>query len=499
MEKFLFSKPFTEQLAQAGYPIQDLTQEAQKSPKPTRVIRQWTGLPNETIRNGFYQTDREELLPKIQQAITTILEPWLNKPIPGQSDLPPLQVLQLTRQTDLSSEKICRLLKDYPLKFTYNQQELTTNISPIPKPSRPMVKNPNPLTINNASEFNSNPKKIIQKARQLRWQPGSRTIQAAKLQWDRVDMLIRKEAANRAKVSFTALTNNNNEPTDSKRNTSNRKQTNSEVIKSTDFLYNFLTEKNNYQRNNQLNNQLLKSVATATVQTGKLSLWRFICMPEISLETQNNQFKKWQYTFGSRRYDTLTPALPRDQQLIDGLKDRGINSELYFVIDDWEAPYLRTAKEFYSLPKDEKRKALEGLEPVRQQTSQWIYNTTNNTNLEPKDILYFSSRIEFPEFVDLMDAIPLELEPKYSGIYQEEQRFVQKSSPELSLLEKDLKAARRIAQYAVEGSIIIESGLTNGLYLNSEYPVQQVWKKLTLLSPDIPTLFYVKDEEVKNI
>lgn len=103
----------------------------------------------------------------------------------------------------------------------------------------------------------------------------------------------------------------------------------------------------------------------------------------------------------------------------------------------------------------------------------------------------------YKEFVELIENMSLVINPSYAGVLRGEVEFVKASTPDLSDMEAERKATLRFSQYAVEGAVV-ESVLLNWIYLNSEYPVVQVWKKLTFMS-SIPTLFYVDNEAVKNI
>jgi len=241
------------------------------------------------------------------------------------------------------------------------------------------------------------------------------------------------------------------------------------------------------------NRQLLSDLSFKAACEGKLMAWRFMCLPEVDLDVNTLE---WQAVFGTARYDTFTPSLDRDAQFLEGMRNLGIEVKLKIVLDDWEAPYLRSASVFYKLSPEDQVTAIDNLKRLRSSIDQWV--SKNSINGVPVQTLYISALVGFKEFVDLIDAQTLEMDPKYIGILSEEMRFVRESSGNVSEYECQGKASRRIAQYAAEGSIIASSDLGSGIYLNSEYPTKQVWKKLTLLA-QLPTLFYVADSEVRNI
>ena len=265
-------------------------------------------------------------------------------------------------------------------------------------------------------------------------------------------------------------------------------------------IYRFLlsqTQLDN-QKENAENNSLLATVSVNSAISKQIDFWRFVCLPEVSLGVNsNNTFDTWNYTLGSERYDTLSPALQRDSEVIDGMRALGITPQLFYVLDDWEAPWLRSENTFKKLSKSEQKKALESLSEIRDVTSEWI--TKQTKQFEPSGIIYFSSLINYQTFTDLMDVPLLESRNDYKNTMEEEKRFVKESSRRiLTDSEAYAIAQKRVIQYATEGSILANTFLANGIYLNSEYPVQVVWKKLTLFA-NLPTLFYVTDKEVKNV
>ncbi len=274
-----------------------------------------------------------------------------------------------------------------------------------------------------------------------------------------------------------------------------------ETIELAAKVYGFLMGQNKVEnmRDNANNNILLAQIAIQAAISRRMDFWRFVCMPEISMVKDGSKFVDWNCEIGSPRYDTLTSALDRDSEILAGLQQLGIKPQLYFVLDDWEVPWLRSEQDFRALSRSEQQKALEALSGIRQQTTNWINENAGKNSVANSGIIYFSSLIGYQRFVDLMDAPRLESESTYQGVFSEEKRFVIESARRvLTRQEADAKTGRRIIQYATEGSILANTFLTNGIYLNAEYPVQVVWKKLTLLA-DLPTLFYVTDKEVKNI
>lgn len=249
---------------------------------------------------------------------------------------------------------------------------------------------------------------------------------------------------------------------------------------------------------NKENNLLLARASIRAIQKGTMPLWRFVCMPRIGMVAKDSMFERWTCEIGDTRYDTLSPALSRDFNIIELVRRHEITPNLYYVLDDWEVPWLRTESDFNKLFKDEKEKALQNLFSIRTQTKDWITGTTKAFNNVPNQILFFSELIDYQSFCDLMDAPRLEATEAYQGTFEQEYQFIKKADFFMNDFERRRAAMRRIIQYATEGSILANTSLGQGIYLNSEYPVQVVWKKLTLFA-ELPTLFYVTDKDVKNI
>lgn len=259
-------------------------------------------------------------------------------------------------------------------------------------------------------------------------------------------------------------------------------------------------------RGNSSNNELLALASQDAAITNKLEFYRFVCMPWVKLKTSNGMFDGWSYEVGTYGYDTLTPAMPADLTLFNALEGI-VDTKITFILDDWEVPYLRTTdykKPGYSIlssmSQSQQLLALESLEGMREDVSKWI-NVSVVNYLVGTDILYFSKLIGYKSFLELLSEFEINFPENAQKLLNAEMAFVRESARRdkrtMSEFEIRIKAMRRISQYAVEGSILLET-FGNSVFLCSEYPVAQVLKKLTLIS-DIPALFYAKDSDVKNI
>lgn len=145
--------------------------------------------------------------------------------------------------------------------------------------------------------------------------------------------------------------------------------------------------------------------------------------------------------------------------------------------------------------KSEQTQALVGLEEMRKSIRDWISEWTQNLNCE-KNVNFLSEMVDYSTFADLLAAFELEVDERHTKILKQEMQLVREIFPQISDLECRIYAIRRIAQYAVEGAILYPR-FSNDVYLASEYPVNLVLKKLTLLA-DFPTLFYLHDKDVRN-
>lgn len=265
-------------------------------------------------------------------------------------------------------------------------------------------------------------------------------------------------------------------------------------------LYQLVTaESQNPQlTNNSENNFLLAKSCVRAVDSGVLNLWRFVCLPDLTMESADGKFTRWNYSFSISRYDTLTPCLDRDKQLLTRFNDFGISTRITFVVDDWEALWLRVDNQYNALSASEHQSAMTSLNSLRQDMRRWIDTNLSTRNITSASLAYFSSFISYFDFITLKDQLLLESDVSYSGLLADEILFVRKALPELSLPNATRKAQGRIVQYATEGAILSATSLGDGIYLNSEYPTQSVWKKLSLIAK-IPTLFYVKDKDIRNV
>lgn len=256
------------------------------------------------------------------------------------------------------------------------------------------------------------------------------------------------------------------------------------------------------QRNDE-NNQLLAIAVINAVREGRLTLWRYVCMPRTNLIVGENRggFVRWEAEYDSR-YDTLTKALIQDKELLAQISNLGIEPNIYFVINDWEVPFYRSNVSIKSLNEGEFELAISALETIRGYTRDWIAQTCERYGLNASGVYFFSDRElcpEYQEFLDLVDTLKLERAGLAdAGILKAEIDFVIKADKSISGQSAELKAMRRIYQYAVESVFIAQSVLGKGIYLNAEYPTINVWQKMRLLQ-QLPTLFYVTDSQVQNI
>ena len=255
------------------------------------------------------------------------------------------------------------------------------------------------------------------------------------------------------------------------------------------------------QINNPKNNNLLVSSCLEAAKYGKLTAWRFVCMPKTDFNP-NDLDLPWKVTIGDARYDTLTPALPFDQGVVDALVKIRIGINITYVFDDWELPFLRVLdlntgeSPFMALSPLDRARSLVALETVKKSVKKWIVEKLSKENI-PYEIIFFSDLIPYQDFKDGVESLRFDTGSNLQGVFRAEEEFVRKADPYKSDMAVNRAVSTRIAQYAFEG-IILREYFGWGIFLASEYPINTVWQKLSLFT-GIPTLFYVTDRDVKNI
>lgn len=246
--------------------------------------------------------------------------------------------------------------------------------------------------------------------------------------------------------------------------------------------------------NNKQNKKAVSKAIEEAVEQDQLRLWRYVCIPRITIE--NNE---WNLQFGDPRYDTLTQALSFDKDLISKLRAEGIEPTITFVLNDWEIIYLRNKQQFEALGSATQQRLVQELKQVQERISAWI-TTEAATSLGSAqfDIQYFTDIIDPIVFEELMLAMVIEESEETMGILRSELDFIRKAGDVLTEEQALRMAMRRVAQYAVEGSVLQDWFGLGSLFLCSEYPIASVWKKINLLTT-VPTIFYVNDRDVRNI
>ncbi|MBL8015376.1 MAG: hypothetical protein JNK26_04275 [Candidatus Doudnabacteria bacterium] len=254
-------------------------------------------------------------------------------------------------------------------------------------------------------------------------------------------------------------------------------------------------------RDNYDNNLLLAMAVIKAIKEGKLCLWRYVCMAKTELLLDGPSFNGWNSTFDSR-YDTLTPSLIRDKELLTEVLALGLDTEINYVLNDWEVPFYRWGPACRALQADQLKAALDNLESTRQYMREWISARCAAYGVGSYNIIFFSDQEVCPDyqlFLDLVDNSKLEVaglaDAKLLGA---EIRFVKSADKSITDQSALDKAMNRIYQYAVEAVVISQTSIGAGIYLNGEYPTVTVWQKMKLLQP-LPTLFYIPDSQIRNI
>ncbi len=200
MRPEILTSQFQKSLQEQGYPVDDIlsdvTSGADKKQSPVKVIRRWTGLPNNAIREGLFNDDRDVVSPRINGAILGRLEAWIDTKT--DEGLPAITIKELSRTINLSPEKIIGVLSKYPLSFSVNGSSFSTGIQ------RPEFPNGR-LTLSDSSEYGLSPSRVARAARYQSRPPGGGPVQKAGIQDRDVDGVIRKRAWGEQEVQYNKI------------------------------------------------------------------------------------------------------------------------------------------------------------------------------------------------------------------------------------------------------------------------------------------------------
>lgn len=196
-KKEIFNEKFRKQLQADGYPVLDIKNDLAVSSNPIRVLRSWTNLSNDVLKNGLVNKYRDILAPNIYLSLTRVLNPWIKNQV--DDVLPQLRAKELARRTGMSVRKVVEILSRYPYSVSINGIEFTTEIT---EPNLPK----NRLRVKNSREFKVSPKKVIKEARYQSHKPGGGPIIKSGLQNRDVDRTIRRMAEDETIIKFKRVT-----------------------------------------------------------------------------------------------------------------------------------------------------------------------------------------------------------------------------------------------------------------------------------------------------
>lgn len=199
MREEVLTETFQKDLKDQGFPVKDIQSDmagtdGQRS--PVRVVRNWTGLSDVTIRGGIFNEERDVLAPQINGVVLTELKPWRDTKV--DQGLPTVTVKQVSRGTGLSPEKVVRVLSRYPLSFSVNGSSFTTAIQRPEFPNRR-------LDLSDSRTYGLSPSRVARKARYFSRAPGGGPVQKKGIQDRDVDSLIRRKAWEEQEIIFNQV------------------------------------------------------------------------------------------------------------------------------------------------------------------------------------------------------------------------------------------------------------------------------------------------------
>ncbi len=199
MKPDILTESFQRSLKNQGFPIGDIQSDmagANERRGQVRVVRNWTGLPNVTIRGGIFNEERDVLAPQVNQAILAELKPWRENKV--DQDLPTVTVKQVSRGTGLSPERVIKVLSQYPLSFSVNGSSFTTNIQRPEFPDRR-------LKLSDSRTYGLSASRVARTARYLSRPAGGGPVQKQGIQDRDVDSLIRRKAWEEQEIVFNQI------------------------------------------------------------------------------------------------------------------------------------------------------------------------------------------------------------------------------------------------------------------------------------------------------
>lgn len=211
---------FISKLQQDGYFVDDLLMEIEEktalaalglnSDQPglnrmigrqtaIRVVRQWTGFPNDEIKSGLYNPEREEQLPLVQQAVASLSSAWL------KNDLTPpdIRVKQVTRRTGLAPERIIKLVDKFQPEIKNGAGKYLLAIANFDV-LKPVINGNYSSTLIGTDGLALSPKRVIKEARYQSRLPGGGPVQRARLQNKNIPGAVRAMAVENARIKFVS-------------------------------------------------------------------------------------------------------------------------------------------------------------------------------------------------------------------------------------------------------------------------------------------------------
>lgn len=197
MNQEIFTPGFRDTLKSLGYSVPDLVADLDDlsgSADTRRLLREWTGLPNDVIGEGLFNDERDVIAPCIYAVLLKELDPWIK--VNATDGLPELSVKQVSRVTQMSPQKIVSVLGLYPLLFDINGIQYTSSVQ---KPEFPAGDN---LRLKDSHRFDVSASRVSREARYQSRKPGGIQVQKSGLQNSRINSVIRKKAWENLEIRF---------------------------------------------------------------------------------------------------------------------------------------------------------------------------------------------------------------------------------------------------------------------------------------------------------
>ncbi len=197
MKQEIFTQSFKNTLGSLGYSVPDIISDLsylKESSNAQRLLKKWTGLPNNTIKDGLFNRERDIVAPKIYLAIEKKFDQWMKSET--IEELPTLTVKEVSRTASISPQQVVSVLARFPFVFDIAGYTYTSSVQ---KPIFPDDR----LSLKDSKRFGVSASRVSREGRYQSKKPGGNQVQKAGLQNSRINNVIRTRSWENLKIRFS--------------------------------------------------------------------------------------------------------------------------------------------------------------------------------------------------------------------------------------------------------------------------------------------------------